>query len=305
MASIVVIGSANTDMTVRVDRLPGMNETVFGGEALVSFGGKGANQALAALKAGEEVFFLSRIGTDPNGERLCRHLTASGLAYAGLLRDEAVPSGLALIAVDSAGNNQIVVAPGSNQALRPGDVHSIEPELEKAKVVLVQLEIPLETAAEALRLGRSLGLTTILDPAPALALPMDLYPLIDILTPNEPEAAALTGLKLGTEDQAEAAGQALVERGCGSVLVTRGEHGVVLCRGQGKSHIPAFEVEAVDSVAAGDAFNGALAAALCRGIPLEEAACFAAAAGALCAAKRGAQEALPDRAAIERLQTGC
>jgi ribokinase len=304
MASIVVIGSANTDMTVKVERLPGVNETVSGGETMISFGGKGANQALAALQAGGEVFFLCRIGMDPNGERLCRHLVRAGLPYAGLLRDDEQASGLALIAVDQQGNNQIVVAPGSNRALQPSDVEAIESELRQASIVLLQLETPLETVERALRLGRSLGLTTILDPAPVRDLPDHVYPLIDILTPNQSEAARLSGLSASTETEARAAAEKLRGKGCGSVLVTMGAAGALLCCGHGTALIPPFEVQAVDSVAAGDAFNGALASALARGMPLEEAASFASAAGALCASKRGAQEALPDRTEVERLQVG-
>jgi len=301
MSKIIVIGSANTDFTVRVDRLPRPGETVAGGEFMVSFGGKGANQALAALKSGAGVLFLAKIGTDDLGERLCRHLVQSGIPEEGLLRDTRTPAGIALIAVDSGGRNQIVVASGSNARFSASDLHPLKPRLKGAALLLAQLEIPIETVQEALRLAKADGAATILNPAPFAPLPKGIYRAVDILTPNEGEAAALTGIPVDGLSGAAEAAAALHARGCPTVILTLGGQGAFLSHRGKTTHFPAFPVKPVDSVAAGDAFNGALAAALAEGAPIEDAIRFANAAGALSTLKRGAQESLPARQEIETL----
>jgi ribokinase len=297
----MVIGSANVDLTVKVDRLPEMGETVSGGEFYTSFGGKGANQAVAALKAGAEVRFLAKVGGDPNGEAIIHNLQAHGLSSEGILRDESRPSGVALIMVDREGNNAIGVAPGSNKGLTEEDIRRAASCISWGKVLLIQLEIPLPSVKEALRLARAHNLITILNPAPARQLTEEIFPFIDILTPNDTEAMILTGLRGEDQNGAIQAARKLKELGCGQVIVTRGKEGCCWVKGNSAQAFPPFSVTAIDSTAAGDAFNGALACAIAEGRTMSEAIRFASAAGAVSATRRGAQDSLPTRAEITRL----
>jgi ribokinase len=249
------------------------------------------------------VRFVTLIGTDPMGDRLLAALGAAGLPSEGLLRTPDTATGVALIVVDVEGRNQIAVAPGANHRLTPDVAAPHRAALEWADVVLLQLETPIETVRWALQEARRLGKTTILNPAPArvLPLPADLLPLVDYVTPNETEAAALTGESVGGVAEAEGAGQALVAAGVGAAVVTLGAAGAVLVGPAGGSHVPGFVVASVDTVGAGDAFAGGLAAALAAGAPVEEALAVANAAGALACTQRGAIDALPSRAEVERL----
>ncbi|WP_337287547.1 ribokinase [Candidatus Methylomirabilis sp.] len=312
---VIVIGSANLDLTVTASRLPREGETVLGGELLLSNGGKGANQAVAALRAGAEVRFLAKVGRDPFGDRIYRDLVVAGLPADGLLRDESAPTGVALIVVDREGRNQIAVAPGSNQLLLPAVIEQHESFLTYGTVLLVQLEIPIITVERALRFAKAHGMMTILNPAPACPLSDDLLRHVDLLTPNETEVEALTGITVSDLPSAAAGAKALLLRGPQAVVITLGAQGALLCIASSVRHLPAIPIEAVDTTAAGDAFNGALAAAL-AGKPqadafpigrlrvLEDAVRFANAAGALAATKRGAQESLPTKIEIERLLAG-
>lgn len=293
---ILVVGSSNIDLVASVDRLPSRGETVLGYRFAQSFGGKGANQAVAAARAGAEVAFLSKLGADANGRLIEQHLAAQGLSRPILLRDAEFPTGVAMILVDHSGENQIAVVPGSNGRLTPADLRQHRELIAGARVLLLQMEIPRETVFEALRLGRECGLTTILNPAPAAPLPSDLLRLVDILTPNESEAQVLTG----STDPAEAA-QILTGRGVGTVVVTCGANGAFLTTGNDVTHIPGFLVETIDSTGAGDAFNGALACAVAEGVPLKSAIERANAAGALATTGRGAQESMPTKDDIEQL----
>ena len=293
---ILVVGSSNIDLVASVDRLPSRGETVLGYRFAQSFGGKGANQAVAAARAGAEVAFLSKLGADANGRLIEQHLAAQGLSRPILLRDAEFPTGVAMILVDHSGENHIAVVPGSNGRLTPADLRQHRELIAGARVLLLQMEIPRETVFEALRLGRECGLTTILNPAPAAPLPSDLLRLIDILTPNESEAQALTG----SADPAEAA-RILTDRGVGTVVVTCGANGAFLATGNDVTHIPGFLVETIDSTGAGDAFNGALACAVAEGVPLKSAIERANAAGALATTGRGAQESMPTKDDIEQL----
>jgi len=299
MSRVVVIGSANVDFTVKVERLPEAGETVLGQEFYMSYGGKGANQALAALKSGAEVTLIAKLGRDPHGDRLYEHLTTAGLSPDGLLRDETLPSGVAFILVDREGRNQIAVAPGSNRNLLADEIKRCEPLIAQGKILLLQLEIPLAAVLQALSLARAHGLFTILNPAPAHPLPRALLALVDLLTPNEVEAGTLSGIEIKDLVNAAEAGRRLLKEGCKMITLTLGERGALLIRESLTRSFPAFSVEAVDSTAAGDAFNGALAAALAEGKDLEEAIIFANAAGALAVTKRGAQDSLPNRGEIE------
>ena len=293
---ILVVGSSNIDLVASVDRLPSRGETVLGYRFAQSFGGKGANQAVAAARAGAEVAFLSKLGADANGRLIEQHLAAQGLSRPILLRDAEFPTGVAMILVDLSGENQIAVVPGSNGRLTPADLRQHRELIAGARVLLLQMEIPRETVFEALRLGRECGLTTILNPAPAAPLPSDLLRLVDILTPNESEAQALTG----SADPAEAA-RILTDRGVGTVVVTCGANGAFLTTGNDVTHIPGFLVETIDSTGAGDAFNGALACAVAEGVPIKSAIVRANAAGALATTGRGAQESMPTKDDIEQL----
>jgi ribokinase len=296
---ILVIGSANVDFTVKVERLPQVGETVSGGDFLLSYGGKGANQALAAHLAGAPVFLIAKLGRDANGESLYQQLVASGLPAQGLLRDAEVMSGVALIIVDSQGHNLIATAPGSNQRLTVADVQGLATDAFVEGVLVTQLETPLGTVEYGLRRALEAGMTTILNPAPARLLTPDVLGLPHIITPNETEASLLSGVPVTDLHSARQAGERLLALGCRTVIITLGAQGSLLVRHGEVRHFTAFRVTPIDTTAAGDAFNGALATALLEGRGLDEAIVRANAAGALCVTKRGAQEALPTRQEIE------
>lgn len=301
MSKVIVVGSANLDFTIAVERLPSVGETVLGGDLYQSFGGKGANQAVAARKAGAETAFLTMLGADEQGRRIEDHLALLGLPREGLLRSATRPSGVALILVEQSGRNLIAVAPGSNRLLSVEDVRRASSFIMRGNVLLAQLEVPLPAVQEALAIAKAQGLLTILNPAPAGPLPHGLLKLVDVLTPNEGEARALSG-----QAEPEAAAGELLDRGARSVVVTLGERGALVRERDPLSSclVPAYRVHTIDTTAAGDAFNGALACALAEGLPLREAVAFANAAGALATTKRGAQESLPSREEINRLWKG-
>ena len=304
MPRVIVIGSANRDLTVRLERLPQVGETVSGGEYYTSFGGKGANQALAAHRAGAEVIFVAKVGRDENGDAMVRHLEESGLSIDRIIQDDHAASGVALIMVDKDGRNMIAVAPGANRNLSKEEVACIAPVFAGARLLLIQLEVPIDAVYEALTLARQRTVTTILNPAPVRALPGSILALVDIMTPNEVEASALTGVDVKNHHEAERAGRMLVDAGVGQVVMTLGEKGSVWVNREVTRVFPAFPVTPVDSTAAGDAFNGALACALAEGREMDDAIRFANAAGALTVTRRGAQSALPTREEIEQLPHG-
>jgi len=301
MPKVIVIGSANMDLTVRVERLPQLGETVSAGEFYTSFGGKGANQAVAAHNVGADVTFIAKVGCDQNGEAIVKHLEAHGLSSGGIVRDKIHPAGVALIMVDRNGNNAIAVAPGSNRHLTKRDIRRAESHIASASVLLIQLEVPPLTVRDALRLAKTHNLVTILNPAPARSLSQEILSLVDILTPNEVEAAALTGIMIQDLNEVEQASRRLIESGAGQVVTTLGEKGACWVRKDHVQTFPSFPVTPVDSTAAGDAFNGALACALAEGQSMTEAISFANAAGALTVMNKGAQDSLPARATVEQL----
>lgn len=300
MSKVIVVGSANLDLTVAVDRLPRPGETVLGGDFFRSFGGKGVNQAVAAKRAGADVLLVTKLGNDPNGWLIEQHLLAVGLPKEGLLQDATQPTGVALIVVDRAGQNQIAVAPGSNRTLTVDDVRRAAPLMAGGAALLVQLEVPLDTVVEALKLAKTHGLTTILNPAPAIPLSADILKLVDVLTPNEGEVQLLSG-----QTDPDEAARVVLYKGARAVVVTLGEKGALLRDANGRRECPTFSVQALDATGAGDAFSGALACALAEGQALDDAVVFANAAGALATTKRGAQDSLPTRADIERLWRAC
>lgn len=297
MATVCVIGSSNLDFTVSVPRLPGVGETVSGGTLVTSPGGKGANQAVAARRLGVDVAFVTLLGADPMGDRLASALAEARLPPGPIGRTTDAPTGVALISVDPEGRNQIAVAPGANHRLTPDRARSHVDLLRSADVVLLQLETPIETVRWALGEARRLGKRTVLNPAPArvLPLPADLLPLVDYLTPNEIEAGLLADREVRSPADAEAAGRALVARGVSTVVVTLGSAGAVAVGASGTVRVPAFPVETIDTVGAGDAFSGALAASLAAGAPLEDALLVASATAGLTCTRRGALDAMPTR----------
>jgi ribokinase len=300
VATVCVIGSSNLDFTVSVPRLPSVGETVSGGTLVTSPGGKGANQAVAARRLGVDVAFITLLGFDPMGDRLASALAEAGLPSGPIGRTTEAPTGVALIAVDPEGRNQIAVAPGANHLLTPDRARSHVDLLRSADVVLLQLETPIDTVRWALGEARRLGKRTVLNPAPArvLPLPADLLALVDYLTPNEMEAGLLTDLEVRSATDAEAAGRALVARGVSTVVVTLGAAGAIAVGAGGTVRVPAFPVEAIDTVGAGDAFSGALAASLAAGAPIEDALLVASATGGLTCTRRGAVDAMPRRAEV-------
>jgi len=298
MSAVVVVGSANLDFTIQVDRPPQQGETIFGRDLLVSFGGKGANQAMAARRAGANVTFIGKVGQDRHGEEIRKNLETIGIDGAGLISDATCGTGVAFILVDPSGGNQIVVVSGCNYRLTPEELESRD-QLLAGRILLLQLETPRETVRWALRRAKEKGMRTILNPAPAAPLPREHFSLVDLLTPNETEASTLTGVLVRDREGAEKAGERLLEMGCGDVIITLGARGALWVGKGGARHFPAFSVRPVDSTAAGDAFNGALAAALAEGKALDKAIPFANAAGALATTRRGAQESLPGRTAID------
>ncbi len=303
MARVCVIGSSNLDFTVSVPRLPGVGETVSGGTLATSPGGKGANQAVAARRLGAEVSFVTLLGADPMGDRLAAVLAEEGLPSEPIGRTQETATGVALISVDPEGRNQIAVAPGANHQLTVERVRTHAGLLAWADVVLLQLETPIDTVRWALAEARRLGKRTVLNPAPArvLPLPADLLPLVDYLTPNEVEAGLLTDRVVRSLDEAEEAARLLVARGVSTVVVTMGAVGAVAVSASGALRVPAFPVESIDTVGAGDAFSGGLAACLAAGAPVEDALVVASAAGGLTCTRRGAVEALPTREEVDRL----
>lgn len=299
MPRVCVIGSANVDYTVAVSRLPLPGETVSGGTLLVNLGGKGANQAVAARRMGAEVRMIGCVGDDADGRRIREDLAAAGIGVDGLRASRDTATGIALIVVDEAGRNQIAVAPGANHRLTVEMTAAYAETIAWAEVVVCQLETPLPVVRWALGEARRRRIRTMLDPAPVRQLDAELLALVDFLTPNELEAASLAGLPPGSLESARAAAGRLRAAGVGTVLVTLGAHGVFACSGDGAAHFPAYPVEAVDTTAAGDAFNGALAVGLAGGGSLDQTISLAGAAAALACTKRGAQDSLPGRAEVE------
>ena len=305
MQRVVVVGSANVDLTIKSRRIPKLGETVSGGRFYTSFGGKGANQAVAALNAGADVSFIGRVGCDAHGDAMMDHLKKIGLSIEGIVKDQDDHTGVALIMVNNRGRNIISVAPGCNWKLTPEDVRNAQPLIASADVLLAQLEAPIAAVCEALTIAKNHHLTTILNPAPALSIPVDLYPMVDILTPNEVEALGLTRIKKSNpfESAVVEAAHTFLKWGVGEAMVTLGESGVIWVGEGFEEHLPSFKVKAVDSTGAGDVFNGALAFAISVGMPKGDAIRFANAAAAICVTRHGAQDSIPLRDEIESYLT--
>ena len=299
--SILVVGSSNTDMIIKMARIPKPGETVIGGEFSSAPGGKGANQAVGAARAGGSVTFIARIGRDMFGDNAVAGFVAEGINVDYVVRDRTSPSGVALIFVSENGENSIAVASGANARLTPADVRKARRAFRQASALLLQLETPLDTVEVAAQLMASSGGCVILNPAPARPLPDRLLRQVYLLTPNESEAELLIGVAVDNADGAARAADALLSRGVRNVIITMGARGALVAGEDVRQLIPAFKVKAVDTTGAGDIFNGTLALALAEGKPLLEAARFASAAAAISVTRMGAQTSAPTRAEIERL----
>jgi ribokinase len=296
---VVVVGSYNTDLTIKAGKLPRSGETVIGGVFSRGGGGKGANQAVAALRAGAQVSFIAKLGDDPLGQEAVARFRAESIDTRHVLLDANVPTGVAFIIVDEHGENSIVVASGANSCLKPSDIENAGEVFASAKVLLVQLESPLDAVRAAIAFAHKNGVLVILNPAPAQPLDIQLLHEVDIITPNVVEAEMLTGIKITDEASLHAASQKLLDLGVGRVLITLGKKGVFTAY-EGKTElIPAFKVHAIDSTGAGDIFNGALAAFIAEGISVAEGARMASAAAAIAVTRMGAQTSAPCRAEIE------
>ena len=304
--TLLVFGSINMDLVARTPRLPAPAETITGHEFFTAPGGKGANQAVAAARLKTPTIMIGRVGGDAFGVELRQNLTATGVDISGVFTDPEVSSGVAVIAVDDQAQNNIIIIPGANGRIDQTDIERLTGYLAGARALLLQLEIPLSATIAAARLAHQAGVKVIFDPAPAQALPADLYPFIDIITPNEVEAAQLVGFPIKTKEEAARAADILLERGAGAAIIKMGAAGAVYAskRPEARGVVPAFTVKAVDTVAAGDAFNGGLATALLEGYPLAEAIRWGAAAGALSATKAGAQPSMPTRAEFDNFISG-
>ncbi len=300
MGDIIVIGSLNMDLIVRTPRIPEPGETILGTDFTTAQGGKGANQAVAAAKLGAPVKMLGRIGADEFGKYLRSNLSAVGVDTQYVADDPNSATGVALISVDDEGQNSIVVVPGANGRVSRSDVDTGREMIKAARVVVAQLEVPLDTVTYALRMARNAGALTILNPAPARTLPRELLQDVDVLIPNETEASQLTDIEVTDLDSATDAAHALKKMGARRVVVTLGSQGALWLDTDGEAkHVAPFEVKVVDTTACGDAFVGALAAALAREQDWETSLRMASAAGALTATKMGAQPSLPTRSELE------
>jgi ribokinase len=297
--AVLVVGSANMDMVVACERFPAPGETILTDELTMFPGGKGANQAVAAARLGGRVRFLGKLGDDVFRPRLLESLDADDVDTSHVLLDEGASTGVALITVNGEGENQIIVVSGSNMRLTPNEIEAERALFDEADIVLLQLEIPVETVERAVRLAKVAGALVILNPAPACDLPDALLRQVDFLTPNESEATLLTGVRVTDRASAERAARKLVEQGVRHVVVTLGADGALLVTADRVLHVPARVVTAVDTTAAGDAFNGALAQALAGRLDIDDALAFATDVAAYAVTHRGAQASMPTLQALE------
>jgi len=301
MSGIVVVGSSNTDMVIQSEHLPAPGETILGGEFFMNPGGKGANQAVAAAKLGGDVVFVARVGDDIFGQEAVAGFKLEGINTDFIVTDPEQPSGVATIMVDAKGENCIAVASGANNRLSPADVEQAMAQVDAADVLLMQLETPIETIEYVASLGSEKGKTVILNPAPAQALSDELLAKLDVITPNETEAEMLTGIKVENLAGAEKAAQALREKGIGTVIITLGSQGAFVLSDSFTGMVATRKVEAVDTTAAGDTFNGALAVGMANGQAIDEAVGFANKAATISVTRLGAQASVPSLQEVEEL----
>lgn len=297
--SIIVVGSSNTDMVIKASHLPQPGETILGGTFFMNAGGKGANQAVAAARLGGSVLFIAKTGDDVFGNQAIELFKKERIDTSCIVRDKHQPSGVALITVDDNGENCIVVAPGANAALTPENLSGIKERIEGASIILMQLEIPIETVEYTATIGGLKGIKVILNPAPCAGLSDALLKKISIITPNQKEAEMLTGIKVNDKSSAEKAAMSLHNKGIETVIITMGVLGALVLHNNKYTMIPARKVQVADTTAAGDVFNGALAVALVEGMAMEDAAAFACRAATISVTRLGAQASAPYREEVE------
>ena len=300
MKNIVVIGSSNTDMVVKTSHLPVPGETVLGGDFFMNAGGKGANQAVAAARYGNRVVFVAKTGNDLFGEQVRKSMKEDGIVTDYVFIDEEHPSGVALITIDQKAENCIVVAGGANMYLKPEDIDKAKDEILGGDVVLMQLETPIETVEYAAKMAAEAGVKVILNPAPAPAEPLskELISNLYLITPNRSEASRLTGIEVTDLASAQRAALVLYDMGAKNVIVTLGSEGSLVYDGHMMMRVEAIKVEAVDTTAAGDTYNGVLASVIAEGKSLIDAVHEANIAGAISVTRMGAQPAAPTREEI-------
>ena len=296
---ILVVGSSNTDMVIKAAHLPRPGETILGGTFFMNPGGKGANQAVAIARLGGPVTFICKTGSDIFGHQSQQLFEEEGINTSYVFSDSGNPSGVALITVDEKAENCIVVASGANANLLPSDLEKAEEAIERADLVLMQLEVPMETVCFVADIAWQKGKKVILNPAPAHPLPADLLRHLYLITPNETEAEMITGVKITDESSAGEAARALSGMGVQHVIITLGSKGALIYSNGKAEMVPALKVEAVDTTAAGDVFNGALTVALSEGRSLKEAARFACKASAISVTRVGAQSSATYRNVVD------
>lgn len=298
---IVVIGSSNTDMVIKSDRLPKPGETILGGNFLMNNGGKGANQAVAAARLGGDVTFICKVGNDIFGNQAIEMFQKEKIdtSYVGVTNEE--PSGVALINVDKKGENCIVVASGANSTLSVEDIQKAEAAIKKASITIMQLETPIESVSYAAQLAKKNNVTVILNPAPAPAtqLPDELLENVDIIIPNVTEAEIISGIHITDDETTKEAIRRISAKSIKTVIITMGSKGALAFENNEFIHIPAFKVNAIDTTAAGDTFCGGLCVALSEGKSLKEAILFASKASSISVTRMGAQVSIPLRKEIE------
>ncbi|OVX04426.1 ribokinase [Klebsiella pneumoniae] len=296
---LVVLGSINADHILNLDAFPTPGETVTGHHYQVAFGGKGANQAVAAGRSGADIAFIACTGDDDIGERIRRQLASDKIDVAPVRAVAGEATGVALIFVNAEGENVIGIHAGANAALSVSQVEAEKERIASAQALLMQLESPLESVIAAAKIAHHHHTTVVLNPAPARELPDELLALVDIITPNETEAEKLTGIRVESDEDAAKAANVLHAKGIGTVMITLGSRGVWLSAEGESRRIPGFRVQAIDTIAAGDTFNGALVTALLEGTALPEAIRFAHAAAAISVTRKGAQPSVPWRTEID------
>ncbi len=292
---IAVIGSSNTDMVIKTSKLPAPGETILGGNFFMNAGGKGANQAVAAARLGGNVSLIARTGDDVFGRQAKQIFDSDNINTDYLLTDPHHPSGIALITVDSHGENCIVVAPGANNYLTKTDIEIARKDILRSEIILMQLEIPIETVSYVAEIAREAGIKVILNPAPATKIPDELLSGLYMITPNETEAEMISGIPVLDVESAALAARNLSDRGVKVVIITLGSKGALLYAGEKEILIPVQKVEAIDTTAAGDVFNGAIAVAISEGFELEKAVEFACKAASISVTRMGAQSSAPYR----------
>lgn len=298
---LVVLGGINMDVVANVQRMPEAGETVHGDSFFMTGGGKGANQAVAASRLGAEVRMVGRVGDDDFGRALLDALRSEGIDVSGVAPDPSNGTGVAVIMVDASGQNCIAEIYGANRASDETQLEAAKRAMEGADALMLQLETPPEVSLEAARHARSMGVRVIWDPAPAAEMPSEGLTIADFLTPNETEAEALTGIRVTDEESAREAAEALIAKGVDAAVITLGERGVYAIAGNEHYLVSPFEVDVVDSVAAGDAFAAGLAVAISEGFGFEDALKFGAASGGLAVTNPGARDAMPFRGEVEAM----